>query len=486
MKKLLACAMMASFSAGAIDIAGWKGETIYVQLPKNEKVGEAPKGITVKTGVLRDVKYCIVPKKPEYSVAADRVEWTKKFDANDRLMLAVTIAPDAKAGNYKFGDVSLRVVDRTLPAARDWKFYLDLWQHPWAVARTAKAKPFSSAHYAAMKPLWEMLAAAGQKVLTITMLDLPWNHQCFDGYYTMIKRVRMNDGSWKFDYRIFDEYVEFGRKCGIGPHIACYTMCPWGYFVSWENENGEPQKQKMLPGTKEFNDFWTPFLKDFAAHLKAKGWLKDTFIAMDERSPEDMRNIINLVKSVSPEFRIATAGNIAPEKFAGFDFGNYSQALHLVNDAFINNAQQWRKDGKITTCYVCCGPDRPNTFMDSELVESFWVGFYPAASGLDGLLRWAYNSWPQDAVSDASYGTWRSGDTFLVYPDGSPSISFLELINGIQHSEKYWILRKEGKMDAELDALAKKYDVKAALKDTSKPRKYAPVIEETKALLNML
>ncbi len=484
MKKLLFCAVMASLSASAIDIAGWKGETIYVKLPANESVGKAPEGITVKTGVLRDVKYRIEPKKPEYGVAADRVLWTDKAAASDKRVLSVKIAPSVKAGNYKFGDVSLRVVNRTLPEPKDWNFYLDLWQHPWAVARTAKAKPFSSAHYAAMKPLWEMLAAAGQKVLTITMLDLPWNHQCFDGYGTMIKRIKMNDGTWKFDYKIFDEYVEFGKKCGIGPHIACYTMCPWGYFVNWENENGEPQKQKMLPGSKEFNEFWTPFLKDFAAHLKAKGWLKDTFIAMDERSPEDMRNIINLVKSVSPEFRIATAGNIAPEKFAGLEFDNYSQALPHVSEPFLKKTQEWRKQGKVTTCYVCCWPPRPNTYMDSELVESFWLGFYPSASGLDGLLRWAYNSWPQDAVNDASYGNWKSGDTFLVYPDGSPSIRFLELINGIQHSEKFWILRKEGKMNAELDALAKKYDMKAALGDTAKPRKYAPVVEETKKLLN--
>ena len=48
-------------------------------------------------------------------------------------------------------------------------------------------------------------------------------------------------GEWKFDYSIFDEYVEFGRSCGIGPHIACYTMCPWGYLVSWEDEKGEMQ-----------------------------------------------------------------------------------------------------------------------------------------------------------------------------------------------------------------------------------------------------
>jgi hypothetical protein len=55
-------------------------------------------------------------------------------------------------------------------------------------------------------------------------------------------------------------------------------------------------------------------------------------------------------------------------------------------------------------------------------------------AGLDGFLRWAWNSWPRDPVHDISFGDWAGGDTFLVYPDGSPSLRFLELRNGIVNS----------------------------------------------------
>ena len=83
-----------------------------------------------------------------------------------------------------------------------------------------------------MRPVWELLASAGQKTLTVTLLDRPWNHQCRDAYGSMIGRTKKDDGSWVFDYSIFDEYVTFGRSCGLGPHIACYTMCPWGNRVA--------------------------------------------------------------------------------------------------------------------------------------------------------------------------------------------------------------------------------------------------------------
>ena len=89
---------------------------------------------------------------------------------------------------------------------------------------------------------------------------------------------------------------------------------------------------------------------------------------------------------------------------------NYSPVIDTVTDDFLaKNLEQRRKAGFITTYYVCCVPHQPNTFMDSPLPEAFWLGFYPAAKGLDGLLRWAYNSWPYDPRHDASYGNWRTG-----------------------------------------------------------------------------
>ena len=184
----------------------------------------------------------------------------------------------------------------------------------------------------------------------------------------------------------------------------------------------------------------------------------------------------------APGLKIAMAGNRKPSEFKGIAIDSYSQSLGHVNPDFLAEVPQRQKEGKVTTYYICCGPGKPNTFMDSELDEAFWCGFYPAACGLDGILRWAYNSWPRDACMDASYGSWRSGDTFLVYPDGSPSMRFLELFNGIQQAEKFNILKRAGERTEELAALAAKYDLKAAL--NKKPGDFTALIRETKDLLN--
>ena len=464
-----------------MSVTVWRGESrsVFVSDEYPEIGGEAT-GVTIRRGTLLPVRYNTSIKSLEYKFKADRAVYDSK--AAGLHFATITAAPDAKAGEYDFGQLKVKVLDRVLPPPSEWKYFLDLWQHPWAVARVNGVKPFSPEHYAAMEPLWKMLASAGQKALTVTLVDQPWNHQCYDAYGSMIGRRKLADGKWTFDYSIFDQYVEFGRKCGLGPDIACYTMCPWGYKVSWLDEDGKMHKAEARPGTEFFKDYWGSFLTDFANHLKRNGWFNDTYISLDERSPEDLRNTVDFMHEKAPGLKIAMAGNRKPSEFKGISIDSYSQSLGHVNPDFLAEVPQRQKEGKVTTYYICCGPGKPNTFMDSELDEAFWCGFYPAACGLDGILRWAYNSWPRDACKDASYGSWRSGDTFLVYPDGSPSMRFLELFNGIQQAEKFNILKRAGERKEELAALAAKYDLKAAL--NKKPGDFAALIRETKDLLN--
>ena len=474
----LALSIGGAVYADSHEVAVWRGETLMTMVPDYTELGPAPSGISVRRGVLRPVKYRTTPGSLQISECYDRVEW----DVEGAPCIAeISVPRDAKPGIYKWGLMDIRVVDRELPPAKEWKYYLDLWQHPWAVARYAKAKPFSKAHYAAMRPLWELLASAGQKALTVTLLDRPWNHQCRDAYASMIGRTKLADGTWKFDYSLFDEYVEFGRSCGIGPHIACYTMCPWGNRVSWKNEKGETESVSAPPGTPEFEAFWGPFLADFTSHLKAKGWFNDTYISMDERAPKDVKLIADFVQAHSPGMKIAMAGNRKPSEFDGITIDSYSQYLAHMTPDFLAEVAARRAKGHVTTYYVCCGPSYPNTFLTSMPDENFWIGIYPGMVGLDGLLRWAWNSWPEDPLRDGSFRGWRAGDTYLAYPGGAPSFRFLEMSNGIATAEKLRVLREKGLFADEIAALTKRYDYKEAIANKTN---FAKLKADTLKLVN--
>lgn len=162
--------------------------------------------------------------------------------------------------------------------------------------------------------------------------------------------------------------------------------------------------------------------------------------------------MIRLVRSVDPEFRISLAGSY------------HEELAHEIYDYCIAWNETWPDEvrearlsaGLPTTFYTCCIEGHPNTFTFSPSAEAAWMGWYAAAKGLSGYLRWAYNCWPEDALRDARFGTWSSGDTFLVYPGPRSSIRFERLVEGIQAYEKVLVLQEEFRRDGrtrEADAL---------------------------------
>ena len=89
---------------------------------------------------------------------------------------------------------------------------------------------------------------------------------------------------------------------------------------------------------------------------------------------------------------------------------------------------------------------------------------YPQISGLDGFLRWAANSWPHDPYRDASFGDWKAGDTYLVYPEGEYSARLLSLRAGIVVAEKLRILKEAGIGEKEHKEFFDKYHHSKAMK----------------------
>src|SRR5690606_12610950 len=82
--------------------------------------------------------------------------------------------------------LKLEVLPAKLPAPSDWAFHLDIWQHPWAIARWHDVKPWSEEHFQILRPYMHELANAGQKVITTTITPRPWGSRDYDDYETMI------------------------------------------------------------------------------------------------------------------------------------------------------------------------------------------------------------------------------------------------------------------------------------------------------------
>ena len=123
----------------------------------------------------------------------------------------------------------------------------------------------------------EHLASAGQKVITTSIFQHPWNSQTEDPFESMVGKFKGLDGTWRYDYTVFDRWVEFMMSCGITQQIDCYSILPWHLtFEYFDTALNCTVTKKMEPGSKEYEDYLLPFLTDFAKHLKAKGWFEKT------------------------------------------------------------------------------------------------------------------------------------------------------------------------------------------------------------------
>ncbi|WP_242034334.1 glycoside hydrolase domain-containing protein [Dysgonomonas sp. BGC7] len=508
-------------------ITGWKGERLSAQLllwsTDSIKQVECEIGdFKSQTSVLasniakaRFVRYVMTDifepgcgyRKPEdfpASLTADMLDNIECFDIEAKTVrpvwISVNIPATANAGTYKskikiYGkgqaaqeiELELNIQDKVLPPASDWEYYLDLWQHPSAVARTEGLKVWSEEHFDAMKPLYKMLADAGQKVITTTLNKDPWNVQTYDPYEDMIIWTKNADGSWTYDYTIFDKWVSFMIDLGIKKGINCYSLVPWNNELHYKDAvTNEVKTVKANPGTKMFEDMWKPFLSDFNKHLQGKGWLNITNIAMDERAPKEMEATLKFLANNAPDFGIAFADN-----HKSYKKYPYIKDMCVAADAKVDSADiaSRRKKGLITNYYVCCSDKFPNVFTFSDYPEAVYSAWYSVAAGYDGYLRWAYNSWVEKPLTDSRFRTWPAGDTYIVYPNARTSVRFERLIEGIQDAEKIRILRNEFTKANSQESLEKlnQLNIEVAKFNTIKPTQpYAEMLHNAKDIINKL
>lgn len=385
----------------------------------------------------------------------DRLEPLDRFDTVARtarpVWLSVDIPAAIDAGTYE-GSVTVKsqtavvtlrlkvtVQPQTLPPPSEWQFRLDLWQNPWVIAWYYNLRPWSDEHKALLKQHLKLYADAGGKFITTYAVHSPWQDSSYMIEGGMIDWIKQKDASWRFDYRIFDDYVSLAMEAGISKAITVYTPLPWANrFRYLDERTGNIVEESWPPKSDAFKSAWRAFLDDLKQHLERKGWLTRTYLGINENPLDQTLAAISVIKSISPEWKITYAGDWHAELNGLVD--DYSSVQGKEPAGPDIHARSTK--GATTTYYVCCTPAKPNTFVFSPPAEARYLGWYTAAHGYDGFLRWAYDAWAGDPVRDARHVVWPAGDTFLVYPGSQSSIRFERLREGIVDFEKIRLLRR--------------------------------------------
>ena len=372
----------------------------------------------------------------------------------------IEVPRDIEAGEYttalevvnEDGDVmkslalTIVVDSHMLPTVKDQKFHLDFWQQPYAVSRYYGVERWSTEHLEALRPYLQALGRAGQRVVSTILFYEPWGEQTHDLFDPMVQTMKKTDGTWAYDYSVFDKYVELCAEYGIDKYINCFSMVPWDMsFRYWDEASESYKAVQTNTSTAEYRELWTSFLTAFKAHLIEKGWFEKTNIALDERQEADMLNAYAIAGGLG--FNMALAGNYHSslcDKFRDL-------CVQLGQEGRFTAAQlaERKAKGWVSTYYTSCANAEPNIYTNSFPAEAAYLPIYAAKMNLDGYLHWAWMNWDEHPLTDSRFRKFGSGDTYCYYPGNRSSIRFERLIEGIHQYEKIQILREEYKDDAD-------------------------------------
>ena len=460
-------------------IHAWKGEranvqavlysksdqdTLSVRMTEWQKDGKAP---GIKAAEARFVNYVITDdftscgnnsmNYPTWLVA-DVIDQDKPHAVpameTRPVWCTVEVPRDIEAGEYttalevvdKNGNVvkslslKVNVNSHSLPTVADQKFHLDFWQQPYAVSRYYGVERWSDEHFEALRPYLAALGRAGQRVVTAILFYEPWGEQTHDLFDPMVQTTKKSNGTWEYDYIVFDKYVELCAEYGINKQINCFSMLPWDMSFRYFDEASNSYKTLTTTySSTEYRELWTDFLTAFKAHLQQKGWFEKTVIAVDERGEAAMLKAYEIANGLG--FKMALAGNYHSSLCDIL----HDKCVQLGQEHYITAAQlaDRKSKNRVTTFYTSCANSEPNIYTNSYPAEAAYLPIYAAKMNLDGYLHWSWMNWDEDPLTDSRYRKFGSGDTYCYYPGNRSSVRFERLIEGIHQYEKIQILREE-------------------------------------------
>ncbi len=399
----------------------------------------------------------------------------------------INVPKDASAGKY-FGEVtvsaensdktvtlniSLDVLDAILPDPQDYLFDTEYWSHPYNVAYYYGVEPFSDAHLKILEQHMAVYRSLGGHAVTASIAEEAWGGQTYGGnseihYPSMIKWIKSADGEWRFDYTHFDKWVKLNKNIGIADKIICYSMMPWKNVIRYYDEaKNKMIKMRVNPASKDsYRKAWTPFLKDFIAHLDSEGLFDSTYIGFDER--RNMETALDLIEAVKNKdgksLKISASFNSFKSNAAVFSRLDYaSVGLQEIRDNlenFKNQVTVRNENGQETSMYTAT-EHVPNSFTKSVPAESYWSIMFAGSLNATGFLRWAFDAWVENPLEESTHWSFPAGDCFLVYPSerneepkSRLSLRLAMLDEGVRDVNKLYFMRKNlPEMSAEIENL---------------------------------
>lgn len=304
--------------------------------------------------------------------------------------------------------IYLEVFPFELPDARS--LYMTNWWSPGNIASYHKIEFLSEEYWTMLEKYFKDMGDHRQNVILV-----PWTPS--PGHF--VRGVRKEDGSFEFDFSLFERILQLAEKYGLTDRIELSHMGGINrsshsvdfHAASFYDE--KTKEQVSLP----VDEWLEPSLKALCDYLKKTGRLERAMIHVADEpylpDIESWRVASKRIRDIAPELKQIDA----------IETMNFSDRLDVWVPK-LSHFDRWRQgfdarrgDGEFWY-YICChpvGPHYPNRFMDlpgARVRVLHWINY---SEDLVGYLHWGYNYWQGDAFG-APTETYGPGDTHIVYP----------------------------------------------------------------------
>ncbi len=226
------------------------------------------------------------------------------------VLVRLAAPKDAPAGDYR-GEaavsvagaeaarvpIELSVADWTLPDPRDYRTYVGVYQSPTSLAMRYNVPEWSEEHWKLMEKSFALLARAGNRLVNVTVVD----RTQFGNDEGMVYWIRKPDGTYTYDFRVFDRYIALVQKHLTLDYVALHVWHSGGWETRAANQTNTvtvidektgAREHMQVPvfGTEESKKFWKPLLDAVQERLAKRGLGKAMILGIlsDGTAPKEV------------------------------------------------------------------------------------------------------------------------------------------------------------------------------------------------------
>jgi hypothetical protein len=256
-------------------------------------------------------------------------------DAVQLILVSVKTNKETPPGDYK-GTVTvsadslssvtipiqLHVANWVIPDPQDYRTYVGLFQSPTSVALQYKVPEWSEEHWKYLEKSFSLLGEVGNKLVHIPIAE----QGQIGNDKGMVYFIRKSDGTFDYDFSIFDRYIKLAQKYFGKIDYAPMIVFHGTSFGTWKKDGEDETVTLLDPQTKitssmrvpsftteESKKFWAPVLLALKSRLKDLG-LENAMSLGLLSDPPAPAHVYKLFNEILPDCSWVKGGHFNPNK----------------------------------------------------------------------------------------------------------------------------------------------------------------------------